>query len=132
MKPASRSFSTSFAIALLRSGTNILRLCYTGLHSRLTLTRCWITPLSIPGIPSCFQVKTSWFSLKKFVIFTFSKLKVLILSSRLWTDLQGRLQPLVELLLARGLVQVRLSSMCGFPLMLGQLDSILLQGLDLL
>ena len=31
-----------------------------------------MTPLSIPGISSCFQAKTSWFSLRKFVIFVFS------------------------------------------------------------
>ena len=29
--------------------------------------------LSIPGISSCFQAKTSWFDLKKEIIFSFSR-----------------------------------------------------------
>ena len=72
MKPASSSFSTSSVIALLRFGANVLRFYYTGLHSGLTLRRCCIIFLSIPGISSCFQVKTSWFSLKREIIFSFS------------------------------------------------------------
>ena len=34
-----------------------------------------MTPLSIPSISSCFQAKTSWFSLRKFVIFVLSEVE---------------------------------------------------------
>ena len=72
MKSASSSFSTSSVTALLHSGANILFFCCTGLHSALTLRRCYMIFLSISGISSCFQAKTSWFALKKEIIFSFS------------------------------------------------------------
>ena len=34
-----------------------------------------MTSLSIPGMSSCFQVKTSWFSLRKVVTFVFSEVE---------------------------------------------------------
>ena len=71
MKSASSSFSTSSITALLRSGANILHFCYTGLHFGLTLKRCCMIFLSILGISSCFQAKTSWFALRKEIIFSF-------------------------------------------------------------
>ena len=73
MKLASSSFFTSSVTTLLRSGANILCFCYTGLHSGLMLRQCCMIFLSITGISSCFQVKTYWFSLKREIIFFFSK-----------------------------------------------------------
>ena len=35
--------------------------------------------LSIPGISSCLQVKTSWFALKKEIIFSFSAVGSIVL-----------------------------------------------------
>ena len=75
MKSSSRSSPTYSATAFLRLGANILRLCCTGLHSRLTLRRCWMTSPSIPSISLCFQAKTSWFSCRKVVIFVFSEVE---------------------------------------------------------
>ena len=71
MKSVSNSFSSSSVTALLRSGANILRFCCIGLHYRLTLRRCHMIFLSISSISLCFQAKTSWFSLKKEIIFSF-------------------------------------------------------------
>ena len=75
MKPASSSFSTSLVTALLHSGANILCFCCTGLHFGLTLRWCCMIFLSIIGISSCFQAKTSWFYLKRETIFSFSKVR---------------------------------------------------------
>ena len=75
MKLASSSFSTSSVIALLHSGANILYFCCTSLHSGLTLRWCCMIFLSITGIFSCFQAKTSWFYLKRETIFSFSKVR---------------------------------------------------------
>ena len=71
MKSASSSFSTSSVTALLCFGANILRFCYTGLHSGLMLRQYYMIFLSIPGIFSCFKAKTSWFALKKEIISSF-------------------------------------------------------------
>ena len=73
MKPTFSNFSTSTATALLCSSANILHFCYTGLYSRLTLRQCCMIFLSIPSISSYFQTKTSWFALKREIIFSFSK-----------------------------------------------------------
>ena len=73
MKLASSCFSTSSVTALLYSGANILHVCYTGLHSGLMLRWCCMIFPSIPSISSCFQSKTSWFSLKQETIFFLSR-----------------------------------------------------------
>ena len=78
MKSTSDSFSTSLITTLLRSGANILRFCCTGLHSELTLKRCYMIFLSILGIFLCLQAKISWFDLKKEIIFSFSKVRSVV------------------------------------------------------
>ena len=78
MKSAFSSFSTSSVTALLRFGANILCFYYTSLHSELTLRRCCMIFLSIPSISSRFQAKTSWFALKKEIIFSFSEVGIVV------------------------------------------------------
>ena len=71
MKSASSSFSISLVTALLHSGANTLHFFCTGLYYGLMLRQCCIIFLSIPGVSLCFQAKTSWFALKKEIIFSF-------------------------------------------------------------
>ena len=76
-----------------------LLFCCIGLHSGLTLRRCCMIFLSIPGISLCFQAKTSWFALKKEIIFSFSEVGSAVQSSIPSLNLLGRSQLLVVFLM---------------------------------
>ena len=132
MRLAFSSFSTSSITALLRSGANNLRFYCTGLYSRLTLKRCYMIFLTILGISLCFQAKTSWFALKKEIIFSFLRAgsAVLILISS--TSLLGRSPLLLVFLMVQKWALVRWSPMCDSLQMLRQLDGTILPKLGLL
>ena len=121
MKPTFRSFLTFSATALFGLGANTFHLYCIGLDSRLTLRWCWMTSLSILCISSCFQVKTSWFFLRKVVIFIFFTAES---PDPIFNTLDGSLGTISTSHGTSdnlGSVQVHLSSMYDFPLMLGGL-----------
>ena len=132
MKSASSSFSISLVTALLHSGANTLHFFCTGLYYGLMLRQCCIIFLSIPGISLCFQAKTSWFALKKEIIFSFLRAgsAVLILISS--TSLLGRSPLLLVFLMVQKWALVRWSPMCDSLQMLRQLDGTILPKLGLL
>ena len=132
MKSASSSFSTSSITALLRSGANILHFCYTGLHFGLTLKRCCMIFLSILGISSCFQAKTSWFALKKEIIFSFSKVGNVIPIFNTFVESLRTILTSNLFVTVQEWVLFHWSPICGSLPMLGQLNSTLLLELGLL
>ena len=75
--------------------------------------------LSIPNISSCFQVKTSWFSLKKEIIFSFSEVGSTVLIFNTFVEYPGTISISYGVSDGSGMGSGSLSPMCGSPQMLG-------------
>ena len=71
MNPASKSFSTSCFISSYILGEKLLFFCLTDFLKGSTFNVCVISLGSIPGISAAVQAKTSLFSCKNFVNFSF-------------------------------------------------------------
>ena len=65
MESISRSLSTSLFTALARSGSNLLRFCFTGLNVGSTFRSWKATLISIPGVSAVDHANVSIFYLRK-------------------------------------------------------------------